>query len=423
MAGEDWAGSSVLVRGEVTVMLVPSDMVSAQTKLMHQIEKFQSVQVSNRSIAARKTIHDVCTVVQDMLKEVEAQEPRFISSLSEINGRFDGLRVISPTEFEVVLYLNQMGEFNFVDDGTMPGCAVLKLSDGRKRSMSLWVEFITASGYLSARKIRCRFQTLVAQACDKSSYRDSVKMMNDASEVKIRIREKYVVQITPAFKCQGVWPRSAAHWPSMTMPWPHPNLAATVKLEGFDLLSKESIALQQKQSSTSMEGDAWIISLHEAESSLLVGGARKKVLSMLKCIKDRNLDFQVRRRNDKSRYFYIVIKMQGNPVTVHVLQTLVLYECEKHPREEDWEDSHIGDRISGILMQLISCLQVKFTFNQNYEYDNKTFLFQCRKCPHYFLPSVDLFRGKSPSSLDNAAKLTWGLLRELLTNSSALESL
>ena len=114
---------------------------------------------------------------------------------------------------------------------------------------------------------------------------------------------------------------------------------------------------------------------------------------------------------------------QGNPVTVHVLQTLVLYECEKHPREEDWEDSHIGDRISGILMQLISCLQVKFTFNQNYEYDNKTFLFQCRKCPHYFLPSVDLFRGKSPSSLDNAAKLTWGLLRELLTNSSALESL
>ena len=109
-----------------------------------------------------------------------------------------------------------------------PGCAVLKLSDGRKRSMSLWVEFITASGYLSARKIRCRFQTLVAQACDKSSYRDSVKMMNDASEVKIRIREKYVVQITPAFKCNGVWPRSAAQWPSMTMTWPHPNMAAQV---------------------------------------------------------------------------------------------------------------------------------------------------------------------------------------------------
>lgn len=56
-----------------------------------------------------------------------------------------------------------MGVFNFVDDGSLPGCAVLKLSDGRKRSMSLWVEFITASGYLSARKIRSRFQTLVSK--------------------------------------------------------------------------------------------------------------------------------------------------------------------------------------------------------------------------------------------------------------------
>lgn len=56
-----------------------------------------------------------------------------------------------------------MGVFNFVDDGSLPGCAVLKLSDGRKRSMSLWVEFITASGYLSARKIRSRFQSLVSR--------------------------------------------------------------------------------------------------------------------------------------------------------------------------------------------------------------------------------------------------------------------
>ena len=36
--------------------------------------------------------------------------------------------------------------------------------------------------------------------------------------------------------------------------------------------------------------------------------------------------------------------------------------------------AHIGDRTCGILMQLISCLQ-------------------CRRCPHYFLPAVDLFRG------------------------------
>jgi len=103
----------------------------------------------------------------------------------------------------VLLLLNQMSVFNFVDDGAVPGCAVLRLSDGRKRSMSLWVEFITASGYLSARKIRSRFQTLVAQSIDKCHFRDVVRMVADTSDVKLRIRERYVVQITPAFKCTG----------------------------------------------------------------------------------------------------------------------------------------------------------------------------------------------------------------------------
>ncbi|GIX68772.1 protein mab-21-like 2 [Caerostris extrusa] len=160
-------------------------MLSAQSKLLYQLNKFYGERVQVRKTNIAKAVREVCKVVQDVLKEVEVQEPRFISSLNDCNGRYDGFDVISPTEFEVVLYLNQMGVFNFVDDGSLPGCAVLKLSDGRKRSMSLWVEFITASGYLSARKIRSRFQTLVAQACDKCSYRDIVKMVADTTEVKL----------------------------------------------------------------------------------------------------------------------------------------------------------------------------------------------------------------------------------------------
>lgn len=146
--------------------------------------------------------------------------------------------VHSPTEYEAILYLNQMGVFNFVDDGSVQGCAVLKLSDGRKRSMSLWVEFITASGYLSARKIRSRFQTLVAGVIEKSAYRDVVKLITDSSDVKLRIHEKYIVQITCAFRCNGIWPRSASHWPSPNLAggaWPGPVTAAEVKTEGFDL--------------------------------------------------------------------------------------------------------------------------------------------------------------------------------------------
>ena len=206
------------------------NMIAAQAKLVYQLNKYYTERCQARKAAIAKTIREVCKVVSDVLKEVEVQEPRFISSLSEIDARYEGLEVISPTEFEVVLYLNQMGVFNFVDDGSLPGCAVLKLSDGRKRSMSLWVEFITASGYLSARKIRSRFQTLVAQAVDKCSYRDVVKMIADTSEVKLRIRERYVVQITPAFKCTGIWPRSAAQWPM-----PHRKMRRTFPQRPYNL--------------------------------------------------------------------------------------------------------------------------------------------------------------------------------------------
>uniref|UniRef100_A0A0A1XN68 Protein mab-21 n=2 Tax=Dacini TaxID=43871 RepID=A0A0A1XN68_ZEUCU len=365
-------------------MLVPPDMLAAQTRMIYQMNRYCGERVQARMFKTATAIREICKIVQDILKEVELQEPRFISSLVECNGRFEGVQVISPNEFEIVLYLNQMGVFNFVDDGTLPGCAVLKLSDGRKRSMSLWVEFITASGYLSARKIRSRFQTLVAQACDKCAYRDIVKMIADTTEVKLRIRERIIVQITPAFKCAGLWPRSAAHWPLPGIPWPHPNIVAEVKTEGFDMLSKECIALQGKNSA--MEGDAWVLSFTDAENRLLQGASRRRCLSILKTLRDRHLD------------------LPGNPVTSYHLKTLLLYECEKHPREMEWEENCIADRINGIFLQLISCLQ-------------------CRRCPHYFLPNMDLFKGKSPGALENAAKQVWRLTRIMLTNARCLEEL
>ena len=361
-----------------------SKMMAAQSKLLFQLNKYYNERVHSRKAQVSKNIRDVCKVVQDVLKEVEVQEPRFISSLTECNGRYEGLTVNSTTEFEVVLYLNQMGVFNFVDDGGIPGCAVLKLSDGRKRSMSLWVEFITASGYLSARKIRSRFQTLVAQAVDKCSYRDCVKMVADTTEVKLRIRDRYVVQITPSFKCAGIWPRSAAHWPIPHIPWPNPNLVAEVKTEGFDLHSKESIYMKDKQSAA--EGDAWLMTFNNAETMLLTGGCRRKCLSILKTLRDRHLD------------------VPGKPVDNYHMKTLLLYELEKHPREIEWDETCLGDRINGILLQLISCLQN-------------------RRCPHYFLPNLDLFKGKSASAMDAAAKQAWRVVRELLTNSRSLEKL
>ncbi|TGZ56944.1 hypothetical protein CRM22_010046 [Opisthorchis felineus] len=411
------------------------------------ISMFYSRRVETRRATIAKTLREVVHIAQEILHEVELQEPRFISTLKLIHsnqliepgqttssfcdengnrhpsssavGTYDGLRVLSPNRFEVALFLNQMGVFNFVDDGSVPGGAVLKLSDGRKRSMSLWVEFITASGYLSARKIRARFHSLVGQAIQKCSYRGILRLLGHTSEVRICIRERYILQITPAFRCSGLWPRSASHWPASnqimnsqnglnfmsqslsSVLWPSPQLINEVKREGFCLLSQESVYTKDKQASA--EGDAWLLDFHDAEERLFAGGARKQCLNILKTLADQHLtgiNHGPGRGSGESTAF----TLNGPTVTEYDLRTLVLHECEKHPRDEEWTTYTLADRLNGVLLQLISCLQH-------------------RRCPHYFLPQLDIFRGHSYAGMDITARQAWCLLRDLLTCPRALERL
>ncbi|TNN18590.1 putative nucleotidyltransferase MAB21L1 [Schistosoma japonicum] len=478
--------------------------------LYHYLHLFYINRVLTRRNTIARTLHEIVQIAQDILHEVELQEPRFISTLKVINTNsrnhleqkhdddtddnrlfcnnnnnhhnvantsnstttqhvisnlttmngtsmtttatttttttantnttntsvnssnndclqngvyYDGLRVLSSNHFEITLFLNQMGVFNFMDDGSVPGGAVLKLSDGRKRSMSLWVEFITASGYLSARKIRARFHSLVGQALHKSTYRGIVKMLNHTSEVKLCIRDKYILQITPGFRCNGLWPRSANHWPTTnhnqtelihstnSIKWPSNQLINEVKYEGFCLLSQESVYTKDKQAS--VEGDAWLLDFYDAEEHLLLSHTiRRQCFSILKTLADRHLTGNdidnnlkhFKSSSSSSSSMSTSLNTMKSVIQEYDIKTLVLHECEKHPNDEDWTQFTLGDRINGILLQLISCLQH-------------------RRCPHYFLPNLDIFRGYSTLGMDITAKQTWRLLRELLTCPNALEYL
>ena len=62
-------------------------------KLLYHLERYYGERVQNRKSSIRRTIGQVVGIVQDLLKEVESQEPRFISSLTEINNHYDGLQV------------------------------------------------------------------------------------------------------------------------------------------------------------------------------------------------------------------------------------------------------------------------------------------------------------------------------------------
>lgn len=70
-------------------MLVPPHMIEEQSKIIYQINKYYVERVQSRMTVIDKTIREICQIVQDILREVEVQEPRFISSLSECNGRWE----------------------------------------------------------------------------------------------------------------------------------------------------------------------------------------------------------------------------------------------------------------------------------------------------------------------------------------------
>ena len=85
-----------------------------------------------------KTVREISKVVTEILREVEIQEPRFISSLNEINGRFEGLTVVSSTEFEVGF----PSSFAFELVVHSSGCVIFK-SNGciqfRRRWIHTWL--------------------------------------------------------------------------------------------------------------------------------------------------------------------------------------------------------------------------------------------------------------------------------------------
>lgn len=224
---------------------------------------------------------------------------------------------------------------------------------------------------------------------EKSCYRELLKVSSDGSNVKVHIRERYIVHLVPSFRCAGMWPRSASQWPASQIPWPANAAVQDVKTDGFTLQSKDWPLVKEKQAQQSqaqqtIDGDAWILSFDEAEWRLLQGGCRRKLLSILKALRDKHLE-----------------QSHDNTINEYHMKTLVLNECEKHPYEAEWEESCLPDRLNGVLMELIYRLQN-------------------RRFPHYFLANVDLFRGKSAQTLSQAAKLTWRLLRELQTSPKTL---
>lgn len=59
--------------------------------MMYQLNQYYLAKATARSKTITKTIQEVVKIVHDVLRELEIQEPRFISTFTEVNGHFEGM--------------------------------------------------------------------------------------------------------------------------------------------------------------------------------------------------------------------------------------------------------------------------------------------------------------------------------------------
>ena len=78
-------------------------MLSNSHAFAYHVQNFYEEKVIERKKHIASAIDEIAQIVYDVLKEVELQEPRFISQLNQTNGRYEGISVLSPYEYEVYI--------------------------------------------------------------------------------------------------------------------------------------------------------------------------------------------------------------------------------------------------------------------------------------------------------------------------------
>lgn len=72
--------------------LIEEDNMLGHSQLAYQqVNNFIVEKVNQRRGEIQKSIHAIVSLVQEILKDVEVQEPRFIPTLLETNGRYEGV--------------------------------------------------------------------------------------------------------------------------------------------------------------------------------------------------------------------------------------------------------------------------------------------------------------------------------------------
>eukprot|EP00794_Sanderia_malayensis_P007275 gene7275-8086_t len=347
-------------------------MAFTSNKMQQDVAEFISTRVEGRKQETSKNIEIVLEVLKEIFSKLTIHEPRFHHKCQFDGERVLGMQAITPNHIEFRIYLDQIEMFRVSENGAPDGATFLDLKDEVRKDCCIWSEFLTAAGHLSARKVREKFQLILHQALNRITWMpEKLYVTQQKASPRLYINEDIILDIYPSFRCTRQWPMDVK---IRSVP------ATTRKQHANEPFEFELVAMEVGSSQPySTDRDAWKIDFSTSENRVIGKGNRRLCLSILKTVSNRNW-----------QEFSTVI-------SPYALQTVFMYVCEKHVKEEFWNTNKLPERINAVLLQLVACLQ-------------------SRCLPHYYLKGINLLEGKSSRSIKAAVEEMWKYARELCTN-------
>jgi len=312
----------------------------------------------------------VQSVVNVLLHAMARYYPPFAFKTIDDNSFFVAK---SSTKFEIVVCLKRLKSAHLcVEESSLPlGLALVRIPDtttAEQSWKSLCVRSRFGKEYLSPNFLRSSISKLLTRLVqDIESVReefhiiDGIQIANtstvDNLSLNIYIGEVlYSVDLLPAIRCYGVWPACAHNWRAVKSTV-HQDRRRHILHSGVHLVAK-----------TARVGFHWRIWFIEPERLVMQFD-----------------EFPCKRKCFRLFKKLVFGFLECLFLSSYHLYTILLHESARFPEQEHWHHSQLNTRVRGLLLRLYQCVTTSY-------------------CQHFFITSLNLFRGISTGALEDFSR-------------------
>ena len=332
------------------------------------------LQVANdtQAIAEESQWNSIQLVVNILLSAVAKYDPRF--TFQSVDSK-SFLTEKETNHFELLIFLTSLSirheEISIQKNDVSQGMASIEMT-ARTKAGKIWRSLCCQKGklgkeYLSSAMLRSKLSTLLSKLLadmlflqhyhDKQMHGIEISNISSEDAVSVLIEIQgvaLIVDLIMAISCEGFWPFQGTAVKRMNIG--KSSLERPLKLKpincGIELVSKPT-----------MEEYQWLICFYKAEEYEL---NLERFPERLKCL-------QLLKK-------FVYSELGCHFLKPNHLKAILLHESARFPCDEDWNGDKLFDRLNNAISLLESFVARKY-------------------CPHFFIPSINLFTEASSRDL------------------------